>query len=106
MVIFFVSTDPVAERISPYSARRYQKVNWQEVTPGWLGIYRAVEWADIRVHESLMLICRTHVAVCVSLVEADDIPASSEVVQGILPDPLEFSVELIRWETTRHDQFQ
>lgn len=44
---------PIDERISPYSASRFTGVAWQEVSPGWLGIYRAVEWADPPVLEYL-----------------------------------------------------
>ncbi len=45
--------DPVDKHISPYSSRKYQNIIWQEVTPGWLGIYRSVEWADPPVIEYL-----------------------------------------------------
>jgi hypothetical protein len=45
--------DSGKEYISPYSSRRFQDIAWQEVTPGWLGIYQAVEWADPPVLEYL-----------------------------------------------------
>lgn len=44
---------PGNERVSPYSAGRFTGITWQDVSPGWLGIYRAVEWADPPVLEYL-----------------------------------------------------
>jgi hypothetical protein len=41
------------EYISLYSSRRFQDITWQGVASGWLGIYRAVEWADPPVLEYL-----------------------------------------------------
>ncbi len=43
----------IQKYISPYSSRRFQEIAWQDVTPGWLGIYRAVTWADSPVIEYL-----------------------------------------------------
>lgn len=45
--------DPDTKYISPYSSRRYRDVSWQNVSPNWLGIYQAVEWADPPVLEYL-----------------------------------------------------
>jgi hypothetical protein len=47
---------PAREYISPYSARRYQQVAWQDVSPGWSGIYRAVAWADSPVLEYVQML--------------------------------------------------
>ena len=43
----------IKENASPYSSRRFKDIAWQGTTPGWLGIYRAVEWADPPVLEYL-----------------------------------------------------
>ncbi|GEM_PF-2183613 len=48
-----MAADSVREYISPYSSRMFQDIAWQGATPGWLGIYRAVEWADPPVLEYL-----------------------------------------------------
>ena len=48
-----MDTDAVRDYISPYSSRRFQDIAWQDVTPGWLGIYRGVAWADPPVLEYL-----------------------------------------------------
>jgi hypothetical protein len=48
-----MAADFAKEYISPYSSRRFQDIDWQAATPGWLGIYRAVEWADPPVLEYL-----------------------------------------------------
>jgi hypothetical protein len=52
-MILFMATDSIKEYISPYSSRIFQDVAWQGITPGWFGIYRAVEWADPPVLEYL-----------------------------------------------------
>ncbi len=41
------------EHVSPYSSKRYREIAWQKVSPGWLGIYRAVAWAKPPVLEYL-----------------------------------------------------
>jgi hypothetical protein len=48
-----MAADCVREHISPYSTGRFQGITWQSTSPGWLGIYRAVEWADSPVLEYL-----------------------------------------------------